>query len=191
MCVRDGTLYAVDRSGLNVIDIGRAEIIEKIPLAGMRMPNDVAVDRDENLYVSDTPGNAVYKYSRGKWEKWLEGLDGPNGLLCERDRLLVGQNEKLLAADLATRAVSSLADFEPGSNIDGLEPDGRGGYLASDYHGKLYRISPGGEKTLLLDTATPGASFADFAFIPDRGLVIVPTLSDNAVVAYALRTEKK
>jgi hypothetical protein len=185
MCVKDSTLYVVDRSGLVAVDTDKGEIKDRIPLPGARMPNDVAMDPDGNLYVSDTAGNAVFRCAGGKLEKWLEGLDGPNGLLCERDRLLIGQNEKLLAADLATRALTPLADFEPGSNIDGLQSDGQGHYLVSDYRGKLYLVSAGGDKTVLLDTATPGVSIADFAFVPSRGLFIIPTLSDNRAVAYS------
>jgi hypothetical protein len=190
MCVKNGTLYAVDRTGLNVIDVSKAKIEEKIPLPGVRNPNDVAVDGDGNLYISDTPGNAVYRYSGGRLEKWLEGLDGPNGLCCERGRLLVGQNGGILAAALGSGEVTLIANFEPGSNIDGLELDGRGNILASDYRGKMYVVHPDGTKTRLLDTSTPGASIADFAFIPGREVVIIPTLADNAVVAYSCKTRK-
>jgi hypothetical protein len=191
MCIREGTLYAVDRSGLVVIDTQKGEVKDRIPLSGARMPNDVAIDPEGNLYISDTAGNAVFRYAGGQLEKWLEGLDGPNGLYCEKDRLLIGQNEKLLAADLTTGALTPIAVFEPGSNIDGLQPDGRGNYLVSDYHGKLYRVAPAGAKTRLLDTTTPGASIADFGFVPALGLVIIPTLSDNSVVAYSLEQEKR
>jgi len=187
MCVKDGTLYVVDRSGLSLIDIEKGEIRERIPLTGARNANDVAVDRNGNLYISDTPGNAVYRYAGGRLERWLDGLDGPNGLCCEGDRLLVGQNCGILAAELGTGKMTPVADFEPGSNIDGLEPDGRGNYLVSDYRGKLYLVTPAGAKTRILDTATPGASIADFAFVPGRRLLVIPTLSDNSVVAYVMK----
>jgi DNA-binding beta-propeller fold protein YncE len=189
MCVREGTLYAADRSGLVVIDTEKGKIRNRIALPDALMPNDVAIDPEGNLYISDTAGNAVFRFAEGKPAKWLRGLDGPNGLCWEKGRLLIGQNEKLVAADLATGALSSIATFEPGSNIDGLQPDGRGGYLASDYHGRLYRVTPSGATICILDTSTPGASIADFGFIPILGLVVIPTLSDNSVVAYSLKKE--
>jgi hypothetical protein len=191
MCIKGKMLVVVDRSGLNLIDIEKGEITEKIPMSGARMPNDVAVDGDGRLYVSDTPGNAVFRYADGKLEKWLGGLDGPNGLLCDRGRLLIGQNGKLLAADFMSRTLETLADFEAGSNIDGLQSDGRGNYLVSDYHGKLYLVTPSGGKTVLLDTATPGAFIADFAFVPGRGLIVIPTFTDNSLVAYVWKEGKK
>lgn len=187
MCQSGNTLYVVDRSGVNVVDITRGEITAKIALPGMQMPNDIAVDQAGVLYISDTRGNAVFRYDQGKLEKWLTGLDGPNALLQERDHLLVGQNSAVLQVNLADRQMRTLALFEPGANIDGIQSDDEGNYLMSDYNGKLYLVTPDGSKTLLLNTATPGASIADFAYAPEKKLVIIPTLADNAVAAYRLQ----
>ncbi|MBN2346724.1 MAG: SMP-30/gluconolactonase/LRE family protein, partial [Candidatus Aminicenantes bacterium] len=183
MLVKGNTLYVVDRSGLNVIDIKRKEIREKIPLPGLRMANDVAMDRAGNFFISDTAGGAVYRYARGKLEPWLQNLERPNALLCEKDRLLIGQNGKLFAADLRSKAVQVLARFEPGSNIDGIEPDGSD-YLVGDHNGKLFRLTAQGERTLLLDTSTPEEKIADFAYIPKLKLLIIPTFDANTLTAY-------
>jgi sugar lactone lactonase YvrE len=186
MLVKGNALYAVDRSGLNVIDIKKKEITEKIALPGVRMANDVAMDRKGNLYVSDTPAGIVYRYSQGKLEPWLENLSRPNALFCEKDRLLVGQNEKLVAVDLKSKAAQTLAVFEREANIDGIEADGSG-YLVGDHNGKLYRLAANGEKTLLLDTSNPGDKIADFAYIPKLRLLIIPTFDANSLAAYVLR----
>lgn len=187
MLVKGNTLYAVDRNGLNVINIKKGEIVEKIPLPGMRMPNDVAMDGAGNLYISDTAGGAVYRYARGKLEPWLENLARPNALLCEKGRLLVGQNEKIIAVDLKSKAAQVLARFEREANIDGIEADGRGGYLVGAHNGRLYRLSAQGEKILLLDTSTPEEKMADFAYIPRLKLLIIPTFDGNSLVAYSLK----
>jgi hypothetical protein len=190
MRVRGDTLYAVDRSGLNVIDIRQRRIVRTIPLTGLRMANDVDVDRAGNFYISDTAGGAVFRLAAGKLEPWLKDLSRPNALLCEKSRLLVGQNEKLVAVDLTTRAVQELARFAAGANIDGIEPDGRGGYLVGDHGGRLFRISPQGEKTLLLDTSTSGDKIADFAYMARLGLLIIPTFGSNSLVAYSWQSKE-
>lgn len=184
--LKGNILYAIDRSGLNVIDVKGKKIVAKIPLPGVRMANDVAMDRAGNLYVSDTPAGKVFRLAKGKLEPWLEGLNRPNALLCERERLLVGQNEELIAVSLKDNSRQVLARFEREANIDGIAADG-GGYLVGDHQGRLYRLSPQGEKTLLLDTTNPGEKIADFAFIPGRKLLVIPTFDGNALVAYALR----
>jgi len=184
LALRGNTLYAVDRSGLKVIDVGKGEITSTIPLTGMRAPNDVTLAENGDLYISDLPAGAVFRYSGGTLERWIENLSGPNGLLAEPGRLIVGQNEALLAVNLADKSVNVLARFEQGANIDGLQADGRGGYFVSDYDGKLYRISKDGTKTLLLNTSTPGDQIADFAYIPGRKLLFIPMFQANGLAAY-------
>jgi hypothetical protein len=186
MLVKGNTLYAVDRSGLNVIDIRKGAVRETIPLPGVRMANDVAMDRRGNLYISDTPAGIVYRIARGRLEPWLQNLNRPNALLCEKDRLLVGQNEKLYAVDLKSKALQTLAVFEREANIDGIEADGSGGYLVGDHNGKLFRLSAEGRKTLLLDTSNPGEKIADFAFVPKLRRLVIPTFDGNSLAAYSL-----
>jgi hypothetical protein len=190
LLVKGNTLYAVDRLGVNLIDIKKGEIKEKIPLPGVRMANDVAMDQAGNLYISDTQAGIVYRYDGGKLEPWLERLERPNALLCEKSRLLVGQNGKLIAVDLRSKAAQLLARFEPGSNIDGIEAN-EGGYLVGDHNGKLFFLTTQGEKTLLLDTSNPGEKIADFAFIPKLKLLIIPTFDNNSLTAYSLKQIKK
>lgn len=186
MIIRGNTLYAVDRTGLNVIDIDKGEVVEKIPLTGMRAPNDVALDQEGNLYLSDLPANSVFRFAEGRLEKLIEGLNGPNALLAENGVLLIGQNEALLSYDLRTGEIKNITAFEPESNIDGIVPDGKGGYIVSDYHGKLYSVSGPGEKKVLLNTATYGTQLADFLFIPGKRLIVIPTFGENGIDAYYL-----
>lgn len=186
MLVKGNMLYAVDRTGLNLIDIRGKKIVKTIPLPGVRMANDVAVDRRGNLYISDTAAGIVFRLRGEALEPWRNGLERPNALFCEKNRLLVGQNGKLVAVDLESGEAHDLARFDSGANIDGVEPDGRGGYLVGDHNGRLYRLSAAGGTTLLLDTSTPGGKIADFAYVPKRRLLIIPTFDGNALTAYSL-----
>ena len=151
--------------------------------------NNVAIDARGNLYITDTPLNRLYRYSADTLETILNEdiLNGPNGLLIDGNHLLIGQNEEILKLDLTSRAVTSIAKFEPGSNIDGIQSDGRGNYLVSDYGGKLYRLTPDGNKILLLNTSTPGLTLADFSYIPEKKRLIIPTLYNNSVVCFELK----
>jgi len=43
----------------------------------------------------------------------------------------------------------------------------------------------------LLDSTTAGWNIADFAYVPERRLVVIPTFADDRVVAYTVRLEDR
>jgi len=184
-------LYAVDRSGLNLINVQCGKITKKIPLPGVSMANDVTMDESGRIYISDTRAGKVYRYSGGKLEAWLTDLNRPNALHCEKKRLLVGQNGKITAVDLKTREKSDLALFESSAGIDGIAPDCGDGLFVSDHNGKLYHLTGEKEPALILDTSTPGEKIADFAYIPKLKRLIIPTFSSNTLTAYSFKQVKE
>jgi hypothetical protein len=186
MAIEGNLLYSVNRTGLTIIDINKGEIIETVPLAGIQGQNDVAIGIDGSIYLSDTRGNKIFLYKDKELSPWMENLDGPNGLLTVRDHLLVGENHKLLKVDLADKSMDTLAFFDAGSMIDGIQLEKDGVYLVSDYRGRLYRITDEGGKTLIIDTFTPAKDIADFAYAKDKRMIIIPTFRNNSVVGYAL-----
>jgi sugar lactone lactonase YvrE len=131
----------------------------------------------------------------GKATVFAEGddIEYPNGLLVDGDRLLVagwGKPEadfttkvpgRLFALDLKTKK-KTLITPKPFGNIDGLELDGRGGYIITDYQkGLLVHVTSSGE-TKTLKEFKPGT--ADLAFVPGRDIAIVPHMNENKIVAY-------
>jgi sugar lactone lactonase YvrE len=118
---------------------------------------------------------------------WLEdeAISQPNGLYVSDGRLLVGNNgdRSLKAVELATKEVSTVALMGPGI-IDGIASDGDGDYIVSHWEGRVYRISPGGEKVVLLDVTGPLENCADLDFIAERDLLVIPSFTGNTVRAY-------
>lgn len=186
MCLYKNNLYVVDRTTLNIIDTKKDEIIEKIQLEGLKGPNDIAISGEGIVYISDMPGNSIFKYENGKLEKWLDSVDAPNALLFENNRLFIGVNGKVLLVNPSNKSVHTFVEFERSALIDGIQSDGNGDYLISDYNGKLYFVTSAGKRTLLLNTATPGIQTADFTYIPEKKIIIIPTFFNNSIVAYKL-----
>lgn len=189
LCVSGDVLYVVDRTGLHRINTQTGEKIDKIALPGLLVPNDVTMDAEGVLYISDTRGNSLYRYVDGTLEQWLgpDVLSGPNGLLADGNHLLIGQNESLLMVDTQNKENRiELATFDGGSNIDGVQPEKPGIYLVSDFNGKLYRVTTSGEKTLLINTSVPGDWTADFAYDPDTKMIIIPTVYANTLIGYSM-----
>jgi hypothetical protein len=90
----------------------------------------------------------------------------------------------LSLVDVASRKISPLGDGSPLGNLDGVEPDGKGGYTVTDWvAGALYEVTPEGKATRLLDLAQGSA---DHGFIAQDRVVLVPMMMDGKLVAYRL-----
>jgi sugar lactone lactonase YvrE len=190
-----GTLWVTDIDEIVGIDMATAKVKSKTKINGAQFLNDTAVGSDGTVYVSDMAGNKIIALKGGKTSVVAEGedLEYPNGLLVEGDSLVVGGWGKprpdfttevpgrLFKWDLKTKK-KTLITPEPTANIDGLESDGKGGYIATDYlAGKVLHITADGKVTTLT-TFMP--STADIAFIPAENRLIVPHMNENKIVAY-------
>jgi len=190
-----GTLWTADIDEVVGIEIASGEVAARIKIAGAQFLNDVAIGDDGTVYVSDMLASKIYAVKAGQASVFAEGdsLEYPNGLLVEGNRLIVGGWGKpeadfstkvpgrLFALDLKTKA-KTLITPQPLANIDGLEADGRGGYLITDWvKGQLLQVTSAGESRLLRQFM-PGT--ADIAFVTTGNVAIIPHLSENKVAAY-------
>lgn len=190
LCISNGYLYAVDRRSLCKIDIDSAKIVATFPIPGAMFPNDLTADDNGNLYITDSQKNAIMRFANGQFTTLLEGpeLSGVNGILYDNGKLLAGVtgDASIKQIDLTNKSVTTLARLESGSVMDGLRKDEKGNYLFSDYNGRLFRLHQTGEVEILLNTKVPQRFCADFEYIPERNLLVIPSLFDNRIVAYTL-----
>jgi sugar lactone lactonase YvrE len=188
MAIVKDTLYAADVDELVVMDINKGQIIRKVTIAGIKMINDITSDSDGNLYISDSDANKIYRYSNGKLSEWLtEGLNAPNGLLIDGERLLLASMGTMdfSSIDLKTKVKTVLT--EAISKGDGIAFTGIAGYyLVTDWNGEIFLINPDNTKVSLLNTIDKKINSADIEFIPGLKLLLVPTFNNNSVVAYRL-----
>jgi len=190
LCLRGDKLLVVERASLVEIDIPTGQIENRFPFPQPGFPNDVCGDERGNVFVSDTRRSVIYRCHGGEIEVWLEEetISDPNGLCLAGEKLLVGNSGDgtIKQVDLATREVSNLVELGPGSVMDGIRSDGGGNFIISDFNGRVFRVTPAGVKTLLLDSTAPQTYCADLEFIPEQGLLIIPTLYDSRLIAFRL-----
>ena len=189
LAVAGDKLYAAESTSLVEVDIPSAKIVTRTPVPGAVFLNDLAVAPDGAIYLSDSGTGVIFRVMGGKIEEWLKGpaIGRPNGLQIHGGELLVGNNAdgRLKAVNLSTKAVRTVASLGAGI-IDGIEMEPDGNILVSHNEGRLFRVSPSGSVTKLLDTSVPGRPMANFALVPEKGLVVIPTWTDNRVVAFVI-----
>jgi len=190
MAVYGGRIYVSDIDELVVIDIRTDKVIERYPAEGAVFLNDVAVDARGNVYISDSSkeNSAIYRFADGEIEVWLRhrAIQSPNGLFVDGDRLVIGNSgdATLKTVDLKSRKVSTAVNV--GSPIDGVKIDSKGNYIVTDWRGRTALIEPDGGIYILLDTRSDGVNAADIELVDEYDMVIIPTFSDNRVVATKL-----
>jgi DNA-binding beta-propeller fold protein YncE len=176
-------LFAADAGGIDVIDVEKARLDHKIPIADGQQLNDLVNDKG-TLYVSDSKGRKVYVVKDGKAAVHLDDtvLKGPNGLFVHRGALYVLDNNSLNRVE-KDKSLKVLATDMPGG-ADGLENVAGDDFLVSVWGGAVWYVPANGDKELLFDGKPTETHTADIGWDPKTKTVYVPTFFGNSVVAY-------
>jgi hypothetical protein len=191
-----GKLYVTDIDRLVEIDTATGKIANTYPADGAKFLNDLAVATDGRIFIADTATNTIYLFESGKVTNWLSdpALNGPNGLTIIGSDLVVaslgdlsGGFENLKPAnvkkvDLVSKEISDFGTADVFGNLDGIEPDGKGGVIVTDNRGgRLLEVMPGAAPTEIVKL-TSGA--ADFEYVPASGMYVVPQMMQGEIVGY-------
>lgn len=194
-----GTLWVSDIDRLMSVDIESGAITGSWVAEGAVFLNDTAVADDGRVFVSDMLTDAIYVLEGDALGVWLRDgeLQNPNGLKVEDGALIVaawGRDMQddfttltgghLLSVDLASKAIAPLGSGAPIGNLDGLERDGAGAWLVTDWiEGGLLHIRPDGSHDVLIDL---DMGSADLGFDPETGTAFVPMMLNDRVVAFRI-----
>ena len=192
-------LYVSDVDQLVEIDVNSGAVTNSFNAEGAQFLNDTAVDADGRVFVSDMLTDSIYVLQDGSLSVWLQdaALMHPNGLRVDDGRLIVAawgkdiqadfstkEPGRLLAVDLKTKEISALGSGEPVGNLDGVEPDGAGNWIVTDWvGGALFRIDPDGTADQLIDL---NQGSADLEFVDAEKLAIIPMMMDGKVTAHRI-----
>lgn len=197
LALANGRLYVGDDQDMVEIDLAEARIAGRhAPEDGPGDFNDCTADPEGNVYVSSGRLGVVFRLHAGKFEPWVK-LDRTktgwiNGLRAEKDRLLLGgwtvrdangveQLGHLSTIAYADKALGRLGD-QPICHIDGIEPDGRGGYTVTDWlTGDVLHVTSDGRPTPVMQLVR---GTADHEYVEDRQMLLVPLMNDHVLRAY-------
>ena len=185
MGLKDTILYVTDVDEMVAININSAEIIKKYPLADVGMLNDISIAPNGTVYVTDMDSSRILVLEDEELILWQDGLNRPNGIYAEDDRILIASNGdgKFLAYDLTSKAMTELgAGF---GRSDGIVKTALGKYVVSDWSGEIFLVD-GNNIQSLFSSKAQEIQTADIGLIPDENTILVPTFFDNRVAAYKL-----
>ncbi len=177
-------LYVADIDRVVCIDIPSACIDKEFHVKNARFLNDLCASAEGDIYASDCFDNKIYRIHAGELELWLDSplLDKPNGLLWDKGSLMLLNfgNGQCYRVDGSSKEMTLVC--EGIANADGITSDGKGGYYISGaWQGELYHIDEQGTKSLLLDLGKENTIVADILYIPEKELLVIPTLNKTVI----------
>jgi len=181
----DNKLYIADITEVVVADIATGKILQKVPVAGSVFLNDITVDKNGVVYISDSSSKKIFILKDGKAEEFFESPERPNGLLAVGDDLMILDNGSLYKLD-NSKTLTKLAEGMEAST-DGIEQVKDGEYIVSSWIGAVYYVKEDGDVQELLNTKDQKINSADIGYDPEKKIVYIPTFAKNSVVAYALQ----
>lgn len=193
----NNVLWVTDNTDLVLINLEKAEIVDRIPVQDASFLNDIAVGKNGIIYISDTGKSSIYKREgTGEISEWMktEELEFPNGLLVVEEHLYVaawgGENPgNVLRVNLNTCKIEKVTEKGLG-NLDGIQQVGSTSlgnlsFYVSDWAtGKVYWVEPGKASSEIL---TSEKSAGDILYIPVTDLIIIPMNIQNEVWWYQLK----
>lgn len=188
MGLHKGLLYVADLSKVAVIDVKTGKIVRNIEAPEAGMLNDISIDEQGVVYVSDSGKAKVYRIVNNKAEIWLQSpeLQKPNGVLAHQGKLyMVDMGSGIFyEVNKKTKALRKIAEGLTGA--DGIVPYGKD-FILSTWAGEVNHVSAAGKVMKLLDTKEQKINAADLEYIPSKNLVLIPTFFVNTVTAYSIK----
>lgn len=196
MAIRGDELWVADMSKLRVINLKTGEQTRVFEVAEAKMLNDVAVDEQGRVYVSDFLGGVVYRVNDGQLEPWLaaDQIPHPNGLRVHKGMLLIGgwghgmhddfttdSAGNLYEVEIETKAIRVVEGGASLGNLDGVGMLGDRVVVNDWINGKVFSVSEGSATELL----NAGKTAADITVAGDA--LYVPVMFEHRLDVYALK----
>lgn len=196
MAIFGEKLYVADIDVLVKIDVNSEKILASYPGKGAIFLNDVAIDSEGNVFVSDTRSSIIYKLCSDNFDVWFTNsrLQKPNGLYVEKNNLIVAATDGdaensstdfyLQKVSFDTKKLSVLNSRKPIGGIDGIAADGYEGYFLTDWGaGNVMHTIPSKGVTILkqLNKGT-----ADLCIIADKQMMFLPVMMSHKLIAYRI-----
>lgn len=187
MAVHKDLLYVADITAVVVIDMSTGDVLHEIEFPDAVFLNDVTVDDDGIIYVSDTRTGTIYQMQDNKPTVFLDNAPNANGLKVVAGDLYALVGPELWKIDANKEHTVIAEGFELGG--DGLEPVGdNGDFLVTCWGGLVYYVKADGSFEKLMDVQGE-MNTADLGINPATNTIYIPTFNSNSVKAFKLENK--
>lgn len=182
-------LYVSDVTELVEADLETGKIIKKYTLDGIKFLNDVTLDNERNVFVSDTSTSKIYKLdTEGNFNLWFSevSLDRPNGLLIQDNIMYVAswgskpEGGRVSKINMTTKSIDAISSII--GNLDGIRVYDQKRMIISDWRsGNIHLIDYKGNTEQILKV---GQSVGDIAYIKEKNLLLLPMNKQSRLLFY-------
>jgi len=188
---QNGSLYMVD-DGQHIVRLDQetGEELNRWTLESDDVfLNDIAIDPDGRIWVTDTRGGALYGLVEGRWRQLLSGdpFTAANGVEFVDGWIYVvcsGGVGNLVRVQPDTLDYTVLLTGE--GSLDGVVTDGRGGLVLSDLRGRLLHWSESGGVVVLDGYEDEEIMLNSIGGTPDGRFIFAPHWASSRLSAYQL-----
>ena len=160
--------------------------------------NDVVVDKNGDVYMSDMFKNSIYRLKDNKINIWKQSelLNSTNGILIEGNNLIISTwgkikegfeteiKGKLIKVNLRTREIKKFFSTRPIGNLDGIVFNKDNGYLVTDWiSGKLLTVN---KKGIVVESNKINKGAADLEILMHKNLILIPMMQNNNLSAFQI-----
>jgi Mg-chelatase subunit ChlD len=188
MAMRFSAIHVADVTVVRAYDLNSYASLFSVTIPGAQSLNDIALDADGNIFVSDMQANKIFKIHNSTHFVTTiasAGITSPNGIWVDgpNRRLIVVSfraNSPIQAVDTATGNVTTLATTSL-SNLDGITADAYGNFYISSWgSGSIYHYN---------GTFTDGPHLvasgydgpADIFFNSSGNTLAIPVMNSNSL----------
>lgn len=184
MALSGNLLFIADIDRVVVYDTDSQKIVKIFEPQGAEFLNDISIDAENNIYISDSKAGQLFKITSDKIETYIADslCVNANGL-CRCDACLaMGAGNKIVIINPlnANKKVFANLNFTP----DGLKYHNDTTFIASDFVGNIFAVTP--KRCTLLVSAREGVNAADFEYLSEQNILIVPTFFNNSIDIYEI-----
>lgn len=178
------TLFIVEREGIAIVDVEQKKILQRISVPNNGYLNDITMDEEGSLYISDSEKGIIYRIQNNEVDIWYTSSSGGgiNGLFYNQGKILFGDNGDHTFKSICTKnkKVKDIAYLGEG-NIDGIQKLSPKQFLVSHFLGNIYIIDTKGKVKEIFNSRDKNLFVADFTYLPQQQWIVIPSLRTHHI----------